>query len=100
MKRLLLLIVLTCMYAVNTLAQSNSDIVQGVIRIKLKPDVITTGEGLKITTKKNNIVTGIKSLDAINLKNGVQHMKRVFPYSPKFEDRHIKYGLKDCHAKI
>ncbi|MCB8994683.1 MAG: S8 family serine peptidase [Bacteroidales bacterium] len=73
--------------------QSSGNVVQGVIRVKLKPEVITSSEGLSIQNKKSKVVTGLDKLDALNLKNGATQMRRVFPYSPKFEDRHIKYGL-------
>ena len=68
-------------------------IIEGTIRIKLKPDVIKSEKGIETYTSKGIAITGIKSLDKVSASYSVTSIKRVFPYSPKFEERHMKHGL-------
>lgn len=85
--------VLLCLLTVSVVAQSAGGIVPGVIRVKFKPQVITSGQGLTLNKSRGNIVTGINSVDKLNTVYAATSIKRVFPYSPKFEERHIKHGL-------
>lgn len=66
-------------------------VMQGKIRIKIKPSVAASVEGQ--TMKKGMVSTGIKALDKLNTTYAVTEMTRVFPYSPKFEGKHMKHGL-------
>ena len=68
-------------------------IVPGIVRIKLKPEVVTSTYGIVPHLVKGRLSTGIKSLDKVGAAYSVSGIKRVFPYSPEFEERHIKYGL-------
>jgi len=65
---------------------------QNTIRIKLKPSL---GKAVNISKdgKSGTIQTGITALDNMNTQYSVTNMKRVFPYSPKFEEKHQKHGL-------
>ncbi len=73
-------------------AQSSSDnIVQGKVRIKVKSYLQSAFTSLKST--KEGIETGIVAFDVVSNQVAAQNMKRVFPYSPKFEEKHKKYGL-------
>ena len=74
-------------------SQSKDGVLQGVIRVKFKPQIITSSTGLPVQNSKGKISTGIKSIDKLNATYSATSMKRVFPYSPKFEERHIKHGL-------
>lgn len=66
-------------------------VLQGAIRVKLKP---TIGSAIKLSKSAQGVVkTGIQTLDNLNSTYAITEMKRVFPYSPKFEDKHKKYGL-------
>jgi len=88
--------IVVILISINTLNAFNQDadkVVSGSIRIKLKPEYVPSAKGLSLNTKKGVVITGIKSLDAVNTNYNVTGMKRVFPYSPKFEDRHVKHGL-------
>ena len=42
---------------------------------------------------KGMITTGIQELDRVNKAYSVTEMKRVFPYSAKYEGKHMKHGL-------
>ncbi len=66
-------------------------VMQGKIRIKIKPSVAASVEGQ--TMKKGMVSTGIKALDKLNTTYAVTEMTRAFPYSPKFEGKHMKHGL-------
>jgi subtilisin family serine protease len=67
-------------------------VLQGTIRIKVKP---TIASALQISKSKSTgiVTTGVKELDRLNETYAVSDMKRVFRYSPQFEEKHIKYGL-------
>jgi hypothetical protein len=72
--------------------QYKNGLLQGTIRIKIKP---TIASAVNISKSKSTgiISTGIKELDRLNEAYSVTDMKRVFRYSPKFEEKHKKYGL-------
>ena len=67
-------------------------VLQGTIRIKLKP---TLASAIKISKSPATgaVTTGIQELDRLNKTYSVTEMKRVFRYSPKFEEKHKQYGL-------
>ncbi len=93
-KFVLLILILAMFSHFNTYSQVyKSGVLQGTIRIKVKPEIITSIYGLETRTKSGIVVTGIKSLDQLSAKYTVTSIKRVFPYSPKFEERHMKHGL-------
>ena len=72
--------------------QYKNGLLQGTIRIKIKP---TIESAVQISKSKSTgiVSTGIKDLDRLNQAYSVTDMKRVFRYSPKFEEKHKKYGL-------
>ena len=67
------------------------DIENGIVRVKLNPSKLTSFAKLKST--KNGIETGVVAFDDISSKVKAFNLKRVFPYSEKFEDKHKQYGL-------
>lgn len=93
LKLLLLALVIAGFGVLNSYSQEyKSGVLQGTIRIKVKP---TIASAMKIgkNSSKGIVTTGIQSLDNLNTTYSVTEMKRVFPYSPKFEEKHKKYGL-------
>jgi subtilisin family serine protease len=66
-------------------------VLQGTIRIKIKPEIATALQTQ--SSSKGMVVTGVQALDKLNKTYSVTEMKRVFPYSPKFEGKHMKHGL-------
>lgn len=68
--------------------------VQGKIRVKFKSDTdIKVIEALSGKTKSPVTRTGIAAFDALGGEYGIKSVRRLFPYSPKFEARHRKHGL-------
>ena len=89
----LLIVVLIGFGLLNSIAQEyRSGVLQGTIRIKLKP---TLSSAIKISKSAANgiVTTGIQELDRLNKTYSVTSMERVFRYSPKFEEKHKQYGL-------
>ena len=66
---------------------------QGVIRVKLQPEAATKVGAKEIRAKAGTLATGVRTLDAVAKSAKVTGMRRVFPYSPKFEARQKAYGL-------
>ncbi|WP_172665928.1 S8 family serine peptidase, partial [Flammeovirga sp. OC4] len=65
-----------------------------IIRVKLKGDRLDAF--LELSTSKSQdgiLVTGDEQLDRLNKKFGITKLRRVFPYSPQYEEKHKKYGL-------
>ena len=86
------------LFAENTHAQqsidpSSIDVVKGKIRIKLKRENLQEVNNISQVTKSGNVTLGIKSIDNLNSELGITRMKRVFPFSIKFEKKHRKYGF-------
>ncbi|MBS2213957.1 S8 family serine peptidase [Carboxylicivirga mesophila] len=75
------------------LKQFEKGIQKGVIKVKLKPELIVSPQGLKSQLIDGVAQTGILSIDRLNIDNKAHKMERVFPYSPKYEARHQKHGL-------
>ena len=73
------------------------DFIKGSIRIKLKQEVLNKTSntiGINVTKgQKENKEIGLNNLDKISNQIGISKIKRVFPFSPKFEAKHRKYGL-------
>ncbi len=92
LKVVLLILVMLGIGMFQSFGQEFKDgVMQGKIRIKIKPSVAASVEGQ--TMKKGMVSTGIKALDKLNTTYAVTEMTRVFPYSPKFEGKHMKHGL-------
>ncbi len=92
--KVILIFALSGIFTINSLLAQlpTSSVIEGKIRIKVKP-AVASSLNLKKSFVTNAVSTGVKSLDQLNRNYAVTEMKRVFPYSPKFEDRHKKYGL-------
>ena len=65
----------------------------GVVRVKLQQEVATQVGNKEVKAKAGKLTTGVRALDAVATKAKVKSMRRVFPYSPKFESRMKAYGL-------
>lgn len=92
LKLVLLVLTLVGFSLLNSFGQEFKDgILQGTIRIKIRPTVVSAMSTDK--SSKGVIATGIQAIDKLNSSYSVTGMKRVFPYSSKFEERHMKHGL-------
>lgn len=66
---------------------------KGVIRVKLQPEVAAQiGNAPRMQTM-GNVATGITPFDASAQKVKVASIRRVFPYSAKYEAQHAEFGL-------
>ncbi|WP_170178426.1 S8 family serine peptidase [Flammeovirga pectinis] len=73
---------------------TKKDIVPQVIRVKLKTNVESSFLALKQSRMSDGTLQmGEILLDEICADFHVLQVNRVFPYSPKLEERHRKYGL-------
>ncbi|MEH0155167.1 S8 family serine peptidase [Limibacter armeniacum] len=73
---------------------SSGDFVSGKVRIKFKEEHIKNTTNFRVAaTEKNSKVVGLQSVDNVSKEIGIHNVKRVFPFSPKFEAKHRKYGL-------
>lgn len=68
-------------------------ILDGVIRVKLKPGTVAEPKGLAISYEKKIALTGVESIDKLNSQFTAKSIKRIFPYSAKHEAKHQKHGL-------
>lgn len=73
------------------LAQETKEPVKGLLRIKLQSE-LTEGDQ-QIATRSGIAKTGRKAIDVMNSRLKVSSMKRMFPYSAKYEERMKKHGL-------
>lgn len=67
--------------------------VKGVVRVKFQREVADRIASVAPFAEGGVVKTGVEPLDNTGGKLKVVQMKRVFPYSPKFEEKHRKYGL-------
>ncbi|WP_176461297.1 S8 family serine peptidase [Lutibacter agarilyticus] len=80
----------------NAQVESNpeDDIVKGKIRLKFKQESLNQAKSVKVTElKKDTKEVGLQNIDKVSNQIGITKIKRVFPFSPKFEAKHRKYGL-------
>ncbi len=67
---------------------------EGVIRVKLQREVADRLAALPASVLTDQAQsTGVTPLDRASQKVKAVRMTRLIPYSPKFEERHKKYGL-------
>ncbi|MBS2213478.1 S8 family serine peptidase [Carboxylicivirga mesophila] len=64
---------------------------RGAIRVKMHAMLQANLKSIKTTRK--GVETGIVTFDAVSQQVAAYNMKRVFRYSPKFEERHQQAGL-------
>ena len=73
--------------------QYRNGIKQGVVRVKFKPQISATINSVKPSSVNGVLQTGIQTFDKVSAQLSAVKMKRVFPYSPRHEAKHKKYGL-------
>lgn len=69
---------------------------KGKLRVKLEVSSLKSFSKLKST--KNGLKTGIVAFDAVSESVAAKSMKRIIPYSAKFEDKYQKYGLNQWYV--
>jgi subtilisin family serine protease len=75
-------------------AQQVNGIQQKVFRVKFKENFVNRLEkSSRKKTAEGWVTTGHSPLDQLNKKYGISEMKRVFPQSGKWEQKHRKWGL-------
>lgn len=63
--------------------------VKGVVRVKLQPEVASRLSNAVLPASKAGVLTtGIRPLDRAAKQVKAVSMRRMIPYSPKFEARH------------
>ncbi len=95
-KTLLYLALLLCAvaYSPQSAAQSqSSETLSGVVRVKLQREVASRIAQRVLPMNNGVVATGVTQLDRVNQKVKAVSMKRLIPYSPKFEERHKAAGL-------
>jgi subtilisin family serine protease len=68
-------------------------VLKGYIKVKVKPELVVSPQGLKAQSSDGIARVGIMAIDQLNEDHHAVRMERVFPYSPQFESRHQKHGL-------
>ncbi|WP_430817249.1 S8 family serine peptidase [Carboxylicivirga sp. RSCT41] len=66
---------------------------KGIVKVKLQPGLQGIESNLKTARKTGVVITGFERIDKLNNDVKAVQMTRLFPYSPKFENRHRKHGL-------
>ncbi len=95
-KTLLYLALFLCAvaYSPQSAAQSqSSETLSGVVRVKLQREVASRIAQRALPMNNGVVATGVTQLDRVNQKVKAVSMKRLIPYSPKFEERHKAAGL-------
>ena len=91
-KTLLYLALLLCAIAYSPQSAS-SEVLPGVVRVKLQREVASRIAQRALPMSNGVVATGVTPLDRVNQKVKAVSMKRLIPYSPKFEERHKAAGL-------
>jgi hypothetical protein len=94
LKSRLLLMFFLCLMAGSVSGQvTSNDVEQGVVRVKFKRHLTATLNQMKESKQAGVLSIGIAAFDKANKAVSASSMKRVFPYSPKYDARHRKHGL-------
>ncbi len=72
---------------------TTNDVQQGVVRVKFKRHLTVALSQMKESRQAGVLSTGIATFDKANKAVNATSMKRVFPYSEKYDARHRKHGL-------
>jgi len=75
--------------------QSMESLEPGKIRIKFKEESMPKTQNLRLAIGQGDEIKslGIANVDKARERAEITKIRRVFPFSPKNEDRHRKYGL-------
>ena len=87
------LMTLIILMGCSAFAEAASTPRKGVIRVKLQAEVAAQIGATPRMTTMGNVATGITPFDASAQKIKVASIRRVFPYSAKFEAQHAEFGL-------
>ncbi|MCX2743832.1 S8 family serine peptidase [Mangrovivirga sp. M17] len=72
----------------------SESVVSGKVRIKFKESAFANQQNMRLApSNENTDEVGIQSVDDVSKVVGITRIKRVFPFSPKFEAKHRKYNL-------
>ncbi len=94
LRMLSLVLLLALVVAYPGYSQSRNGVEEGFVRIKVTNELANQIEAAKLSQNSNQVlVTGIQSLDKVNLKVKVKAIRRVFRDAGKFEAKHRRYGL-------
>ncbi|MCG8581100.1 MAG: hypothetical protein MI866_14365, partial [Bacteroidales bacterium] len=96
MKIHLVVILMTMMVAGLNAQQYVDGKLKGKIRVKIQTSSLKSLSKLKST--KNGVETGIVGFDAVSKNVAATSIKRIIPYSPKFEDKYRKHGLDQWYV--
>ncbi|TRX66535.1 S8 family serine peptidase [Carboxylicivirga sp. M1479] len=66
---------------------------KGIIKVKLQPELQGIESKMKSARKTGVVVTGFERIDKLNSDVKAVEMKRLFPYSAKYDERHRKHSL-------
>ncbi|MCG8582371.1 MAG: S8 family serine peptidase [Bacteroidales bacterium] len=67
--------------------------IPGVLRVKLKPELVTGVQSMSTTQNNGVVATGIQAFDNANRVYSVVEMKRVIPYNARYDAKHRKHDL-------
>ena len=87
------LISLVILMGCSTFAEAAMTPRKGVLRVKLQPEVAAQIGNTPRMQTMGNVATGVSPFDASAQKVRVASIRRVFPYSAKYEARHAEFGL-------
>ncbi|MBI9036298.1 MAG: S8 family serine peptidase, partial [Bacteroidales bacterium] len=94
LKRIVLMLMAMILITGSVLGQQyRNGMKQGAVRVKFKPQLSATLNGVQPSSVNGVLHTGIQAFDRVNTKLSAVSMKRVFPYSEKDEAKHKQYGL-------
>src|SRR5258708_32815384 len=75
-------------------SQTTSSAYEGVVRMKVTPELVAAGNDLKTTkTSQGIVLTGVPSLDKLCQRYAATSIQRVFPYNAQHEAQHQAHGL-------
>lgn len=92
-RALFLVLLVALVVAYPGYSQTRNGVEKGFVRIKVTEELAAQISAAKISQSNQVLVTGIQSLDKVNLKVKAKAIRRVFREAGKFEAKHRRYGL-------
>lgn len=91
--RITLTILVTVLCFTTSRGQGSEAVLDGIIRLKVKPELLANTNQLYTTKSQGIVLTGIPSLDRLCKLYTATSIERVFPYSPLNDEKHRRHGL-------
>ena len=91
--RILLALIFTLCATLSWAQKIEPGVKKGIVKVKFSPEMTSSLQQMTVTSRKNELVTGLKPFDATANQVKATDMYRLFPVNSATESKLHKHGL-------